>query len=275
MKADLHMHTTYSDGRLKLEEVINNAINNGLQFISITDHDTLKGSIEAYFDKDKYHNINIIFGVELSTYNNDESVHVLGYFNSERIVDVIDFERYLEGQRKVRNERAFKIKEALLEHFRIDLNWDFADGMISITRGTIANEIINQGYNYSRKEIFEKMIGEGCPAYFPSTKLSTKHGIKLIQNYGGIAVLAHPTLLKNNSVEDLIKLGFDGIEAIYPLNRGNDEKIFRNIAKKNNLIITAGSDFHAYYDNKHGQIGDVSITGIDLEKFLKRIMEVK
>jgi predicted metal-dependent phosphoesterase TrpH len=268
-KADLHMHTTYSDGSMTLKEVIQLAINANLDYISITDHDTLKGSIEAYNLQEIYEEIKFIIGFELSTESNDESVHILGYFKDSTNLDRL--EDFLDDQRKQRVVRAHKIKDALLKHFNIDLNMDFADSLYSITRGSIANEIIKQGFPYSRKEIFDKMIGNGCPAYYPSTKLTTKHGIKLIHEYGGLAVLAHPCLLKKNNPEDIIKLGIDGIEAIYPMNKENDEIIFRGFAKKYNLFITAGNDFHTFHDGKHGNIGELVLTNNDLEIFLKKL----
>ena len=77
-KADLHMHTTYSDGAYPLEQLINLAKSKNLNYISITDHDTLIGSREAYtkYNSDE---LKIIVGIELSTDRNGESIHVLGF----------------------------------------------------------------------------------------------------------------------------------------------------------------------------------------------------
>lgn len=268
-KADLHMHTTYSDGALKLEEVINLARNANLDYISITDHDTLKGSIEAYRMQDRFTDLKFIIGLELSTELNGESIHILGYFNSDYNLEGL--ESYLENQRKQREVRAFKIKDALLKYFNIDLNMDFANNLLSITRGSIAREIIKQGYPYTHKEIFDKMIGQGCPAYYPSTKLTTKHGIKLIHEYGGLAVLAHPCLLRHNRPLDIISLGIDGIEAVYPSNKDNDEARFRTYARDNSLFITAGNDFHDFHDGKHGHIGELFLSDKELNIFLEKL----
>lgn len=269
IKADLHMHTNFSDGAKTVEEVIEIARSENLDYISITDHDTLAGSINAYNMQEKYHDIKFIIGIELSTENNDESVHILGYFKNPE--DLKSFELYLENQRKQRKERAIKIKNALYEHFNIDLNMKFMDEIESVTRGTIANEIINQGYPYSRTEIFSKMIGNGNPAYYPSTKLTTKRGIKLIHDFGGLAVLAHPVLLKKNKVEEIISFGIDGIEAIYPANRDGDEDKYRGLAKIYGLFITAGNDFHDFNDNRHGHIGNLTLNDSDLNIFLKKL----
>ena len=112
------------------------------------------------------------------------------------------------------------------------------------------------------------MLGNGCKAYLPSTKMTTEFGIKLIQDNGGIAVIAHPCLLKKNNVYDIIKLGIDGIEGRYP-SKYNDEAMYRRFAKNNKLLFTAGSDFHFANDHGHGEVGQCTIDGSDLEKFLE------
>lgn len=263
MRADLHCHTRFSDGKLTVDEVLDRAINNKVDVLAITDHDCVDGSKIA-FNTTK--DIKTIYGVELSTERNDESVHVLGYFKepleSGSLVDT------LVKQREARYTRAYKMLDLLEKHFRIKLDDKFIKERSSITRGTIADEIIKQGYNYTKREIFDKMIGNGCPAYLPSTKMTTEFGIKLIHENGGIAVLAHPCLFKKNNVYDIILMGVDGLEGRYP-SKLNDEKMYRRFAKNNHLLITAGSDFHYVNDSGHGEIGQCTIDGADLEKFLE------
>jgi len=268
-KADLHMHTNYSDGSKSVLEVIDLGIKAKVDYLSITDHDTLKGSIEAFRLQGKYSKIIFIIGFELSTEFNNESIHILGYFKDEYGLDKL--EKHLDNQRKQRITRAHKIKAALLKYFNIDLNMDFTNSLLSVTRGSIANEIIKQGYPYSRDEIFTKMIGNSALAYYPSTKLTTEQGIKLIHEYGGFAVLAHPCFVNKDIIESIIKLGIDGIEAIYPLNKENDEQRFRELARIHGLFITAGSDFHDFNDGKHGHIGDVVLEEQDLDIFLNKV----
>ncbi len=263
MRADLHSHTTFSDGLLTVDELLDRAIKNKVDVLAITDHDCVDGSELAYVTKK---DIKIIYGVELSTDRNNESVHILGYFKQPLIEGSL-YEN-MKKQRENRIKRAFKILELLKEHFRIELNPDFIYQLNSITRGTIANEIIKQGYNYTKKHIFEYILGDGCKAYIPSTKMTTEYGIKLIHESGGIAVVAHPCLYKKNNVYDIIKLGIDGIEGRYP-SKYNDESMYRRFTKNNNLLFTAGSDFHYPNDLGHGEVGQCTIDGKDLEKFLE------
>lgn len=267
--ADLHMHTTYSDGVLSVDELIDLCISKGLTHISITDHDTFKGSIEAL---SKEREITIIPGIELSTETNKESVHVLGYFPS--IDNIKKFEVFLNKQRKLRVKRAFKIKKALKKYFEIDLDMSFIEEHTTITRGTIANEIMKQGLYHDREELFSKMLSPGMPAYFPSTKITTVEGIELIKKFGGLPVLAHPCLLKKNKAADIVALGVAGIEAIYALNKEGEEEYFKSLGRKSNILITAGSDFHMFDDDKHGMIGEVILKNEYLKIFLEKLGEL-
>lgn len=263
MKADLHTHTDFSDGKLSVEDLVNAAIKHQLDYLSITDHDTFDGVKKAaMLDK----NINIIYGIELSTFRNNESVHILGYFKSLKYIEAM--EPILYNQLFKRKGRAHKMLDLLKVHFNIDLNRDFIENTESITRGTIAREIINQGYPYTYKFVFDTMIGDDCPAYIPSSKLDTETGINLIKECKGLAVIAHPMELNKNNPEDIIKLGVNGLEAIYPTHR-DKENIYRALANKYNLFITGGTDFHAYNDGRHGNIGETYLSGKDLDNFLK------
>ncbi|HEY8444959.1 MAG TPA: PHP domain-containing protein [Bacilli bacterium] len=265
MKADLHTHTNYSDGKLSVCELLNLAQSHNISIVSITDHDTFAGVKEALsLNKD----IRIIIGIELSTVRNGENVHLLGYFKNLELIEKL--QPVLDQQVIRRHERAYKILDKLKNHFNIILDPKFINEVESITRGTIAREIIKQGYDYSSTYIFDHIIGEGCPAYIPSSKMQTSDGIKLIKECGGLVVLAHPRHLENNNPQDIIDLGIDGIEAIYPL---QDEEYFRNLAMKNKLFITAGTDFHELNDDRHGNVGDKYLEGEDLNTFLKVLYE--
>jgi hypothetical protein len=262
MRGDFHIHTTYSDGRLSVEEIL--ALTDDLDFFSITDHDCLTGSLKAVQLTKK-----AIIGVELSTEHLGESVHILGYFSNPSGLKELDDK--LEAQRNHRFERAFKIRDRLKAHFGFELKMDFVTTVDSITRGTIATEIIKQGFPYTREYIFKNMIGRGNPAYIPSTKIKTAEGINLLHQFGGLAILAHPTLLIQTNPRDIIAMGADGLEAIYSKNQIGHQEMFIQMAKEYGLLITAGSDFHFPDDQKHGSIGSVSLQGSHLNDFLGKL----
>lgn len=265
MRADLHSHTKYSDGTCTVKEVMQMAKEHNVNILAITDHDCFDGAKEACELQEEF-GLRIIYGMELSTYSNDESIHVLAYYNKPLSGGVL-FD-LLNNQRLNRKKRAYDILGLLKKHFDIELDSKFIDEKHSVTRGTIANEIIKQGYKYDKETIFKKILGDSCPCFIPSTKMSTEEGIKLILESGGIPVLAHPCLYKKNNIEDLIKLGIKGIEAVYP-RKENRETKFRDIARKYNLVVTAGSDFHSLNDYSHGNVGDSVIKDLDVRKFLK------
>ncbi len=265
MKADLHTHTTFSDGKYSVKEILSQVQNIGLDYLSITDHDTFEGNRLAY-------NISllpqIIIGIELSTYHNDESVHILGYFKNWQ--DASKLEAHLQKQIQTRIKRAHQLIKNLEIFYGLKLDISFLDDLNSITRASIARAMIKQKLASSYEEIFTKYLGDDCPAYIPSSHFPTKEGIKLIKNSGGLAVLAHPMELNKNNPLEIIKLGVDGLEAIYS-NRKEVEAYYRKMAFDNKLFVTAGSDFHYYNDNQHSNLGDTYLEGEDLKIFLDKL----
>lgn len=268
LRADLHIHTTYSDGTFTVSEVMEEAQRQNLTHIAITDHDCLDGAIEAKSLEDKY-DLNIIYGIELSSYYNDESIHVLGYFKNLEGCEKL--KSYLDGVKESRYKRAIKIKELLEEHFNIVLDEKkLLDGN-RITRGHIARVIKASGYNYTNEQIFKTMIGDGCKAYIPASKLHTSRAIKMLKEAGALVVLAHPVIIKKSEVTEILDLGFDGIEAIYPVNTQNDTVRFRGLAKQYKLFVTCGNDFHTPNDYNHGHIGGLYLSGEELNVFLRKL----
>lgn len=262
------MHSTHSDGKLTVNEVVQEVKKSGLTWFSITDHDNLDGSLDA-IELAETNGLNLIVGLELSTIYNNESIHILGYFPK---LDKLHYiKSFLEDMRVNRKKRAYEIKDKLLQFFNIDLDMTELIKIPTITRASISNEIIRQGYAYSKKGIFDNLIGDGCPAYIPSTNISTQVGIDAIKKAGGYPVVAHPVLYKKSNVKEFIKMGIMGIEAIYPSNSLNDTNNYKQIATSNNLFITAGSDFHDFNDYKHGNIGDCYLEKEELQLFLEKL----
>ncbi len=262
MKADLHMHSNFSDGKMEALDLIKYCEKKGLNVISITDHDNILSHKINYEGS-----LKIIKGIELSTKRNNESVHVLGYFRENS--DLRELEAYLEMMEKSRIERALKIISLLKEHFDIDITLDdFENYKGVIARPHIAKAIIKKGYDYTINEIFEKMIGDDCPCYVPSSDLKTEDGLALLKRANALTVLAHPVLLKKNDYHDVLALGFDGVEAIYPLNTlGFERKLREEYDGK--LIFTAGSDFHG--DTMHKDVADVVLDGYETKLFLDKL----
>ncbi|AKA68603.1 PHP domain-containing protein [Clostridium scatologenes] len=273
-KGDFHLHTTASDGKFSPKELVNMASKENIDIMSITDHDTISGVLEALVEGKKL-GIKVIPGLELSTLYYKENIHILGYFNDITQIDY-KLKDYLKDMNEYRTYRGKKIVENLDKFFNIKLNYekilDHAEGIIA--RPHIAKAIIAAGYNYKWDYIFKNFIGENSPAYVPNKKLSTEEGIKILREHNALVVLAHPILIKNIDVAELLNMPFDGIEAIYSMNEPNDTKNFKALAKKHNKIITAGSDFHGMTkeDSKHAlKIGQVFLEEKDIKIFLEKL----
>lgn len=269
-RGDFHLHTNASDGKLSPKELIYEASINGLDIIAITDHDTTL-NVEEGIREGLIKNIRVIPGIELSTIHNNESIHVLGYFKDDKYKDEY-FQSMLYDMANYRIVRAKKIVENLDTFFKIKLDYnqisEEAKGVIA--RPHIAKAIINAGYKYDWKYIFDNLLSNDSPAYVQTKKISTAEGISLLRKYNALVVLAHPVLIKNSSIEEMLCFDFDGIEAIYPRNTKKQKVLLKTKAKEHNLLITAGSDFHGIItsDTSHGVIGSVSLSHNELATFV-------
>lgn len=269
-KGDFHMHTNASDGKYSPKELISLAKQKGIDILAITDHDTtdnLDDAIEAGLDL----NVKVIPGIELSTLHNKESIHILGYFKDDSFKNK-NFQDFLKDMKEYRIWRAKKIIDNLYMFFKIKIDYETilknSNGVIA--RPHIAKAIMESGYNYTFDFIFRNILNDKSPAYVPNKKISIEEGIKFLKSVNATVVLAHPVLIKNTSLEEIIKFDFDGIEAIYPANTEKDTNRLIDMAKKHNKIITAGSDFHTgdKSDTKHGILGDIYLDDEGIQKFL-------
>ena len=270
MRADLHMHSVHSDGTYTVKELVYYAKEKNLDVIALTDHDSMNGVLEAVMLGVKL-GIKVIPGVELSTFRNDESVHVLGYFNNDIPQEMLQYS--IDIIRK-RRERMLKMAQNCVDmhNLKVDIN-RLMSIKGTITRAHLIRELEACNPEYTREEIALKFLQEDCPAYIPSTKISTEDGIKFLKSLNATVVIAHPVLLKKNDVNDLIKMGIDGLEGIYPKNKEGDEEKFRELCKKHNLILTAGSDFHGVVDYSHGDLAYNVLEGKEVAEFLNRLGE--
>ncbi len=272
-KGDFHIHTSYSDGQHTTKEIFNFIESSKLDYFSITDHD----NVDAILEISKIlrgSNIKFIHGVELSTFYNGESIHILGYFKDEKY-RCEDFLNKLHEVRNFRENRAKEIISKLKHYFNIKIDFkkveEISKGIIA--RPHIAQCIVDEGYPYTYESVFKTVLHKSSPAYVATRAISTEEGIKFLKKYNAATFLAHPKIYKRSSTSELLDLGFDGIEAIYPLNKKEDTKHYINISKERNILISAGTDFHSKdRDNMHpAHIGEVYLSGEDLDKFLHKI----
>lgn len=136
----------------------------------------------------------------------------------------------------------------------------------SIGRMHLARALEKEGYVSSVEEAFKKFIADDSPCYVPRSHPNVKEAVEMIENAGGIAVLAHPHTLKNDKIiEKIVKEGVKGIEAHYPNQHKSLVKKYKEIAVKYNLLLTGGSDNHGL--GKEGfPIGGVKVSYELVEK---------
>ncbi|MGL4876277.1 MAG: PHP domain-containing protein [Clostridium sp.] len=261
---DLHIHSSFSDdGELRPEEIIDRAVNNGINIISITDHNSVKANrIAKEYLKDK--NIKYISGVEIDCQHNGLNLHLLGYdfdFTKEEF-NILE-ENILKEEKEVGIKRMEKIKKVT------DLYLDEELVLKKANNGIITGELIaeilledvrNENSDFLKPyrenglrsdmpyvNFYWDYFSQGKPAYVHIDFISVREALRLIKESGGIAVLAHPGNNLNNKldvIDELIELGVDGIEVFSSYHSSEDIKFFYRKCKENDLRISCGTDFH-------------------------------
>lgn len=246
-RADLHCHTTCSDGSCSPEEVVNLAVSVGLRGLSITDHDCID-AYETTLPIAQDLGIAMISGVEFSCSLNHVSVHILGYAFSLSSELIKNFCLRHQERREKRNlailhllaRHGMPISEEEMRYSALDTA---SPG--SIGRPHIAIAMMKKGYVGSVQEAFTKYLREGMPCYAAGDVFTVQETIDLIHQANGLAVLAHPHLIENRGLlKSLLKMNFDGLEGYYAKIPATDEKEWIDIAQKKGWLITGGSDFH-------------------------------
>ena len=248
-RIDLHVHSNISDGTLSPEEVAHLAHASGLSAIALTDHDTFDG-VQACKNAAAPLGIEVIAGVELSARYEGREIHILGLnidITDEHFRKVLDD---LKVQREKRNAYMLEKLNALGFALTFDDLLAHTGEDEIITRAHFARALFEKGYIKNRNDAFTKYIGDGQPAYVPKECLDAKQCIALIHQAGGKAVLAHPMLYKYTKAEITVLIetlkaeGLDGVEVIYPKHSPEEMSFLRQLCRKENLILTGGSDFH-------------------------------
>ena len=269
---DMHMHTNYSDGDLSPNELIEKAIDNKIETMAITDHNTvegLKNISEEYKNK-----IEIINGLELSAKVPKGTFHILGYD--------IDIENdYL-------NEKMYELKNqslqrvlSLIERLKIDYNifFDYQDikdlinSNHNLGRPDLAKMLIKQKRVETVDEAFKKyLIAANKKIKGINKELDYIDCLKIITSSGGIPILAHPKSLKLsendliNLIEKMLEHGLRGIEVYHPIQTEEERKVLLEIAKKYDLLISGGTDFHGEITKPNIEIGTGENNNIKIKK---------
>ncbi len=248
---DLHTHSNNSDGTFSVKELIDRAHDKGLAAIALTDHDTVDGVDEAIeYAASKYPDLEVIPGVELSTEGEGREVHIVGLYIDNHDKEFVEGLSAFIDSRTTRNKKMCKklSEEAGIPISYEALTEEFPDTVI--TRAHFAKFMVDRGYVNSRAEVFDRYIGDHCPYYVGREKITPEDAIRSILKAKGVPVFAHPILCRfgddrlDEFVGRLKGAGLVGIEAVYSTYERRDEIQIKELAKKYDLLVSGGSDFH-------------------------------
>lgn len=250
MPADLHCHTRLSDGSLGIEDLILLAKRSGVDTIAITDHDCLAGTVRGKIIGER-HGVSVIPGVEISAFDEEHNkkVHILCYLaeNPDRLEGLC--RRNSLSRRKA--SQLMVVKASQRYPISSELVLKCAAGSTNIYKQHILHALMECGYS---TEIFGNMYRELFDPKNPDNIVivpkypSPLEVLEAIHDAGGIAVLAHPGFYDNFDIIDtLIENGLDGVEVWHPKNTEEHVEKLTSLAKKHNLLMTGGSDFHGMY----------------------------
>ncbi|MBU1037125.1 PHP domain-containing protein [Patescibacteria group bacterium] len=264
---DLHFHSVYSDGSLTIPELINQLKKYDLKAVSLTDHNTVAG-IKEFLKKGEKAGIKIIPGIELYTHYKKFELHILGYNFDYNYPPLQKKLAILATQRIIDIKKSLKILKK--QGFKINEKHLFNGPSKYIGFGGIVKELYQFPENVKKLQkemkttiphffsIINKYFSKKRPAYLPETSIPIKQAVALIHQAGGLAILAHPAQQlgrKSKIVEELKKIGLDGLELLSPYHRWHDIEYWQRIANSLQLIVTGGSDFHStIFDPKQALI---------------------
>lgn len=246
---DLHCHSTYSDGSLTVEAVLNLAKQNGGIYQALTDHDTVDGINEARSIAAKL-DLNFIAGVEISvTWHANTLIHIVGLGVDEKNPQLLEQLQLLRSSRLTRGKR---IGDNLA---KAGISGAFEGALAlcknpqSLSRTHFSQFLVNNGHAKPGKA-FEKFLAPGKPGYTPQIWASLKDAVNWITQSGGVAVIAHPGRYKFTRtkllklIDEFKEYGGQGIEVISSSHAPSDEENIAQICKQTGLFGSVGSDFH-------------------------------
>jgi predicted metal-dependent phosphoesterase TrpH len=268
-RADLHTHSTFSDGVLSPTELIDLAYRRGVRIMALTDHDTIEGLPEAFATAARYPDLTLIPGVEISTDIPGSEVHVLGHF-----IDWQDqeFQRRLQQMRQSRLGRARKMVDKLVALGK-PVSWDRVQSLASegaIGRPHIARALLEAGHVATVNEAFDLYLNRNGPAYVQRERLAPAKVVEMITAANGLPTLAHPREL--DGLEELLSqlktAGLIGMEVYYQDYSPEEVERLHAVADRFALIPLGGSDYHGMGGPQEREPGDIPLPDEPVQRLL-------
>ena len=271
MFADLHLHTYFSDGTYTPEELVGHGVRHNLKGMALTDHDTIEGCARMAVACAAA-GIEFVPASELTAEIHDTELHILGYF-----LDTAH-PRLLRELAKFQLVRQNRIREmvARLNKLNIPLRAETVFAIANCQapgRPHVGRALVQEGFCATLDEAFDRFLKRNRPAWAPKEKISARDAITLIHEAGGLAVMAHPGLNRNDHIiPELVEFGMDGIECFHTKHSTSMSEHYLMIADQHHLLITGGSDCHGMNKGKP-LIGGVRIPYAYLERLKARALE--
>lgn len=247
--ADLHCHSTMSDGVLAPEAVARRAHSNGVTLWALTDHDILDGIPAARAEAEAL-GMRFVAGVEVSVTWSGHTVHIVGLNVNDTHTGLV------EGLRSVRSGRSERAREMgrRLDAMGMKDSYDGALRYVSnpalISRTHFARYLVDQGHAKSLQEVFSRFLGENSPAYVPMQWSTLEQAVGWIRAAGGRAVIAHPGRYEYSPMqfdalfEQFRELGGEGIEVMTGSHTPDQYRVYADVARRYGFLASCGSDFH-------------------------------
>jgi predicted metal-dependent phosphoesterase TrpH len=260
----LHLHTLFSDGTFTPEELAGEGARHGLVAMALTDHDTVEGCARmALACKDL--GIEFIPGSEFTAELEGTELHVIGYFmDSQNPRLQSEFQKFQAARQDRVHEMVARLNKVNIP-LRAETVFALANCR-SPGRPHVGRALVQEGYCASQDEAFERFLKRNRPAWVPKHKISALDAIALIGQAGGLAVMAHPGLNRNDQIiPALVEQGLEGIECFHTKHPPAMSEHYLRIAARFNLLVTGGSDCHGYSKGKP-LIGGTKLPAVYLEK---------
>jgi predicted metal-dependent phosphoesterase TrpH len=256
---DLHLHTTASDGKLPPRELVRAAKSSGLRAFAVTDHDTVEGIPEAKEEAAAL-GIELVPGVEVSANFGEASVHVLGLFIEYREPWLEKF--FLEA----RERRIDRVHEMVRKLGGLGIVLSAEEVFARSSHGTVgrphvAEVLVARGVVSTMSEAFDRYLGQDCPAYVGYEKVTLRDAVELIRRAGGVASLAHPVLLRDDSlIPRMVEDALQAIEVFHKDHTPEKAAEYDTLASSLGLLQSGGSDFHRSEDGEPPRLGCPELT---------------
>lgn len=240
-RADMHCHSTCSDGTFSPLELIYLARKVGLSGLSIADHDTVAAYTDALFEEATKIGLELTTGVEFSAQTHGTGIHILGYGFDHKHKGIISFCKEHVNRRRERNLKMLsKLQD---NHICVEECELCAEGVVG--RPHIAEQMVKKGYVKNMKEAFERYLGDNKCCFDAGNPFTCEETIDLIHEAGGKAFIAHPCFIrKKKALDAVLKMDFDGMECFYSTMPSVEEARWFKLAKEKGMLISGGSDFH-------------------------------